>query len=256
MSNAGDKFEKLLGIMARLRAPDGCPWDREQSYKDIAPHTLEETYEVLEAIEREDYDGLREELGDFLLQAIFYAQIASEEKRFTMADVIDKITEKLIHRHPHVFGETKVDGSKQVLQNWEQLKKKEGKSVLGGVPKTLPALLKAYRIGEKASRVGFDWQDAEGILAKVEEEAHELHEARAHKDDAAVEREYGDLLFTLANIGRFLGTNPETALRGATERFIERFRHMEREIDKENAAMKDLSPEQWDILWNRAKNTA
>lgn len=253
MTNTGESFEKLVALMARLRAPDGCPWDREQSYKDIAPHTLEETYEVIEAIEREDYDGLCEELGDFLMQAVFYAQIATEEKRFTIADVIEGITKKLIHRHPHVFGETKVSGSRQVLKNWEQLKKKEGKSVLGGVPKNLPALLKAYRIGEKAGRVGFDWESDEGILAKVEEEAHELTEARHEKDEAAVEHEYGDLLFTLANIGRFLGINPETALRSATERFIARFHTMETEIEKHDKTMRELSAKEWDELWEDAK---
>lgn len=256
MGKTGEGFEKLVEILARLRAPGGCPWDREQSYKDIAPHTLEETYEVIEAIEHEDYEALREELGDFLMQALFYAQIASEEKRFTIDDVIAKITEKLIHRHPHVFGETKVTGSKQVLQNWEQLKKKEGKSVLGGVPRTLPALLKAYRIGEKAGRIGFDWEDAEGILAKIEEEAHELHEARREKDDKAVEHEYGDLLLTLANMGRFLGINPEAALCNATERFIERFQRMEHEIEQSGTSMNDLTLEQWDELWNRAKRAS
>jgi MazG family protein len=253
MGKTGDAFERLVGILARLRAPDGCPWDREQHYKDIAPHTLEETYEVIEAIEREDYDSLREELGDFIMQALFYAQIATEEKRFTIQDVIEKITEKLIHRHPHVFGETKVDGSSQVLKNWEQLKKKEGKSVLGGVPKNLPALLKAYRIGEKAGRVGFDWENVDGILDKVEEEAHELAKARHEKDEHAVEYEFGDLLFTLANIGRFLGINPESALRGATERFIDRFHLMEKEIEKHDKKMKELTPEDWDELWEYAK---
>ena len=255
MGKIGDSFEKLVGIMARLRAPDGCPWDREQTYKDIAPHTLEETYEVIEAIEREDYDGLCEELGDFLMQALFYAQIASEEKRFTIAEVLEGITAKLIHRHPHVFGETKAKDSAEVLQNWEKLKKKEGKSVLGGVPKNLPALLKAYRIGEKAGRVGFDWEDAEGILGKVEEEAHELTEARQSKDESAVEHEYGDLLLTLANIGRFLGINPETALRGATERFIDRFQKMEAMIDKDGKSMHDLTADEWDALWEKAKES-
>lgn len=254
MAKVGEKFEKLVEIMAKLRAPGGCPWDREQHYKDIAPHTIEETYEVIEAIEREDYDGLCEELGDFLLQAVFYAQIAKEEKRWDISDAIQGIIDKLIHRHPHVFGETKVTDSKQVLKNWEQLKKKEGKSVLGGVPKNLPALLKAYRIGEKSGRVGFDWPDARGILGKVEEEAHELTEAREQKDKHAVEHEYGDLLFTLANLGRFIGINPETALRGATERFIDRFHHMETTIDKDKKEMQKLSSDEWDNLWEKAKH--
>ncbi len=268
--------------MARLRAPDGCPWDREQTYKDIASHTLEETYEVIDAIDRQDFKDLKEELGDLLLQVVFYAQIADEENRFNIEDVIEGICKKLIHRHPHVFGDVKADNSSEVLGRWEKLKMQEGKkSVLGGVPQTLPALLKAYRIGEKASRVGFDWEDAEGILNKVEEEARELHEARKeqelsppprllHPFDLAqdrqgggeaevpaghdqVEHEYGDLLFTLANIGRFLKIDPESALRKASERFIKRFQHMEKEIAIQPKEMQNLTPEQWDKLWEQAK---
>ena len=240
--------------MARLRAPDGCPWDREQTYKDIAPHTLEEVHEVLDAIDRGDIDGLKEELGDLLLQIVFYAQIAKDEKRFTIDDVVDSISKKLIHRHPHVFGERKVKDSGEVLEQWEKLKFQEGKkSVVGGVPKALPALLKAYRLGEKTARVGFDWEDAEGILAKLEEEARELHEARKTKNESAVEHEYGDLLFTMANIGRFLGIDPEGALRKATERFIKRFKFMEDEIAEQKKEMQKLTAKEWDDLWEDAK---
>ncbi len=254
MPKTGETFEKLVGILERLRAPDGCPWDREQTYKDIAPHTLEEVHEVLDAIDRNDLDGLREELGDLLLQIIFYAQIAKEEKKFTIDDVVESINKKLIHRHPHVFGEAKVKDSGEVLERWEQLKFQEGKkSVVGGVPKALPALLKAYRLGEKTARVGFDWEDAEGILAKLEEETRELHEARKTKDESQVEHEYGDLLFTMANIGRFLGVDPEGALRKATERFIKRFKSMEDEITKEKKDMQKLSAKEWDTLWEKAK---
>ena len=265
MSNTGTAFEKLIGIMERLRGPDGCPWDREQTYKDIAPHTLEEVHEVLDAIDRNDMDGLREELGDLLLQIVFYAQIAKEEKKWTIDDVVEGINKKLIHRHPHVFGETKVKDSGEVLERWEKLKFQEGKkSVVGGVPKALPALLKAYRLGEKTARVGFDWEDAEGILAKLEEEARELHEARKTlrladarsgqaKDESAVEHEYGDLLFTMANIGRFLGIDPEGALRKATERFIKRFKCMEEEIEKRKKEMQKLTAKEWDELWEEAK---
>lgn len=254
MSDTGDKFEKLVGILERLRAPDGCPWDREQTYKDIAPHTLEEVHEVLDAIDRNDLDGLREELGDLLLQIIFYAQIAKEEKKFTIDDVVESINKKLIHRHPHVFGETKVKDSGEVLERWEQLKFQEGKkSVVGGVPKALPALLKAYRLGEKTARVGFDWEDAEGVLSKLEEETRELHEARKTKDESQVEHEYGDLLFTMANIGRFLGIDPEGALRKATERFIKRFKLMENEIAKQKKEMQKLTAKEWDELWEEAK---
>ncbi len=265
MTDTGNKFEKLIDIMARLRAPDGCPWDREQTYKDIAPHTLEEVHEVLDAIDRGDFDGLKEELGDLLLQIVFYAQIAKDEKRFTIDDVVESISKKLVHRHPHVFGEQKVKNSGEVLEQWEKLKFEEGKkSVVGGVPKALPALLKAYRLGEKTARVGFDWEDAEGILAKLEEEARELHEARKTlrladarsgqaKDEAAVEHEYGDLLFTMANIGRFLGIDPEGALRKATERFIKRFKFMEDEISGQKKEMQKLTAKEWDELWTKAK---
>lgn len=254
MPKSGVKFDALVEIMARLRAPGGCPWDREQSYKDIAAHTLEETHEVLDAIDREDFDGLCEELGDLLLQVLFYAQIATEEGRFTIDEIIDAISQKLIHRHPHVFGETKVSGSGEVLKRWEELKKDEGKEfLLEGVPKALPALLKAYRIGEKCSRVGFDWQDSEGILAKVEEEAHELRGARAAGDESMVDHEYGDLLFTLANLGRFLGIDPEGSLRRASERFMLRFRSIEESAKRENRKLQSLSSEEWDRMWEAAK---
>lgn len=256
MPDTGKKFGDLVGIMARLRGPDGCPWDREQSYKDIAAHTLEETHEVLAAIDREDYEGLCEELGDLLLQILFYSQIAKEEGRFTIDDVIGSITKKLIHRHPHVFGETKVKGADEVLKRWEVLKQEEGKeSILGGVPKSLPALLKAFRLGEKTSRVGFDWPDVEGILLKVEEEARELHDARKTSDESAVDHEYGDLLFTLANLGRFLGIDPEGSLRRAAERFIARFERMEGKAKEAGRALQSLSAEEWDNLWEEAKKT-
>jgi tetrapyrrole methylase family protein/MazG family protein len=254
MSPTGKKFEELVGIMRKLRAPGGCPWDREQSYKDIAAHTLEETHEVLAAIDREDYEELCEELGDLLLQILFYAQIAREENRFTIDDVIAAITKKLIHRHPHVFGEMKISNPDQVVEQWEKLKQQEGKkSVIGGVPPALPSLLKAYRLGEKTSRVGFDWSDAEGILGKVEEEAHELHEARQHGHEAEVDHEYGDLLFTLANLGRFLGTDPEGSLRRATNRFSERFTKVEAQAEAMGRPLQSLSPAEWDGLWEKAK---
>jgi len=240
--------------MKKLRSPDGCPWDREQSYKDIATHTLEETYEVLDAIDRGDLNDLKEELGDLLLQIIFYSQIADEENQFNIDDVIEGISKKLIHRHPHVFGDTKANTSDEVVERWEMLKLKEGKkSVLGGVPKSLPALLKAYRIGEKTSRIGFDWEDTEGILSKIEEEARELHEARKNQDPQKTEDEYGDLLFTLANIGRFLKIDPETALRKATNKFITRFQFMEKIISEKKKNIDSLTPDEWDNLWKKAK---
>lgn len=255
MTATGKSFEELVKIMARLRGPDGCPWDREQSYKDIAAHTLEETHEALAAIDREDYDGLKEELGDILLQILFYSQIASEEKRFTIDDVVESITKKLIHRHPHVFGEAGVKGTDEVLKRWEVLKKEEGKeSVIAGVPMALPSLLKAFRLGEKTSRVGFDWPNAEGILSKIEEEARELHEARKNGDDESkIDQEYGDLLFTLANLGRFLGIDPEGALRRASQKFISRFRWVEEKAHASGRELQSLSAGEWDDLWKEAK---
>ena len=254
MTKTGEKFEELVEIMRRLRAPDGCPWDREQTYKSIAPHTLEETHEVLQTIDEDNIDGLCEELGDLLLQILFYSQIATEENRFSINEVIDGICKKLIHRHPHVFGDEKVTGAGQVLEQWEVLKKKEGKkTVLGGVPASLPSLLKAFRMGEKTSRMGFDWSDAEGILAKVEEEARELHEARESGNPDAIDHEYGDLLFTLANLGRFLEIDPEGSLRRASSRFMNRFGHMEESANKSKRELRSLSPEEWNTLWECAK---
>lgn len=254
MTKTGKKFEELVEIMARLRAPDGCPWDREQTYRDIAAHTLEETHEVLNAIDNNDFKALCEELGDLILQVIFYAQIAKEEDRFDIDRVIDGIKDKLIHRHPHVFGDAKVSGTGEVVERWEELKREEGKkSVLGGVPDTLPALLKAFRVGEKTSRVGFDWEDADGILSKIEEEAHELHEARQSGDKEDIDHEFGDLLFTMANLGRFLGLDPEGSLRRATDRFTKRFEYIERMIDGENRPFKSLSAKEWNERWEEAK---
>lgn len=253
-NNIGKKFEELVNIMAKLRGPKGCPWDKEQTPKSISPYLLEETYETLEAIDSGDVNETREELGDLLLQVVFQAQMANEKRKFDVCDVIDGICRKLIHRHPHVFGKDKVKSSWNVLQNWEKLKKKEGKkTMLGGVPKTLPALLKAFRLGQKASRVGFDWQNAEGVLEKVEEEARELHEANKKGSKKDIEHEYGDLLLVLANLGRFLDLDPETALRKATGRFISRFNWMEKEIAKRKRDMHDLSAKEWDILWEKAK---
>jgi tetrapyrrole methylase family protein/MazG family protein len=256
-NNIGSKFERLVDIMKELRAPGGCPWDREQTPQSIAPYLLEETYEALEAIDSGSNKEIAEELGDLLLQVVFQAQMANEAKRFGIGEVIDAICNKLIHRHPHVFGRTKVRGTRDVLENWERLKKKEGKkSLLGGVPKTLPALLKAFRLGQKASRVGFDWADTEGVLAKVEEEARELHDAKKHGNKGGIEHEYGDLLLILANLGRFLDIDPETALRKATRRFIDRFHWMETEAERKKLDIHALSPMEWDDLWNEAKKRA
>lgn len=248
-------FEKLVEIMATLRGPGGCPWDREQTFQSITPHTLEETHEVIEAIEKKNYASLREELGDLLLQVVFYAQMAAEEKLFTIDDVAEAISQKLIHRHPHVFGDTKVAGSKEVLENWEQLKKKEGtkKRLLDGLPRSMPALLRAYRMGEKTSRVGFDWPNVSGILDKIHEETQELVEAQASKNQQHIEDEYGDVLFAVANLGRFLKVDPEGALRRASDRYQARFEWMEHKLAEQKREDHQLTLEEWDELWKQAK---
>lgn len=252
--HAGEAFQKLVDIIARLRAPDGCPWDREQTPQSATPYLIEEAFEAVAAIETGTPAEVVEELGDLLMQPVFQAQMVSDTSAaFAITDVVNAITQKLIARHPHVFGETQVAGSDEVLQNWEKIKsaeKPERASILDGLPKGLPALLKAYRIGQKASRVGFDWKDIRGILDKVTEEANELHEAKTETD---IESEFGDLLFTLANLGRFLKVDPETALRKSTERFMRRFQWMEMECKQKGTPLQSLSDAEWDALWNQAK---
>jgi nucleoside triphosphate diphosphatase len=273
-------FAESVAIMARLRGEDGCPWDREQSFDSIRKYTLEETYEVLDAIERRDFAHLTEELGDLLLQVLFYAQMAADEGRFTIADVLETLNRKLIRRHPHVFGEAasaaagnvanvdaQVDGSAaRVLANWEEIKKAEKKpaksgdeslgteSLLDGVLRAQPALLEAGKLGSKAAKVGFDWPDWRGLLAKVEEETAELVAAvEKPKDDARqseIESEIGDLLFTVVNLGRHLGVDGEMALRGTNARFRARFSAMEKSAER---PLGELKPEELEALWAGAK---
>lgn len=251
----GKEFERLVDIMSKLRGPNGCPWDKEQTYKDINPYMLEEVHEVMEAIDKGDFEALKEELGDLLLHVVFQAHLASEDGRFDIFDVIHGICEKITYRHPHVFGFANVKDSNAVVKRWEELKKAEGKdSFLGGVPANLPALLKAYRLGEKAHRVGFDWTDADGILEKLQEEVKELNEARKKDRHEDIEHEYGDLLFTLANIGRFLKINPEEALRKSSNRFMKRFQTMEKLAEERKIDMNKLSLEVWNELWEEAKS--
>src|SRR5512140_1890074 len=231
MSRATDALERLLGIMERLRGPDGCPWDREQTLRTLRPYVLEETYEVLEAIDSGDTREHCEELGDLLLQIVFQAQLAKEDGTFEFADVAEAISNKLVSRHPHVFGDAQVKDAEGVLRQWAALKREEkkarggGKSALEGVPREMPALARADRLTEKASRIGFAWPDASGPRAKIDEELRELDEALASGDDRAIEHELGDVLFATANLARKLGHPPEEALRLAVRRFIARFEH-------------------------------
>ncbi|OGW67537.1 MAG: nucleoside triphosphate pyrophosphohydrolase [Nitrospirae bacterium RIFCSPLOWO2_02_FULL_62_14] len=262
--------------MAKLRAPDGCPWDRKQTHDSLKPYLLEETYEVLETIDKQDDGKLREELGDLLLQILFHAQIAAERQAFSIEDVMQLLADKLVRRHPHVFG-PKGGGAltpDQVYTNWEQIKKSErqqtgrSESVLDGVPKTLPALLRAFQIQARASRVGFDWpQNGEGVhqvMGKVKEEIEELTEAYVARNDQAgdaersaaqrhLEDEMGDVLFSLVNLARFLKFNPEDALRRATDRFADRFHFIEAEAARTGRTLDSMTLDEMDALWKKAK---
>jgi tetrapyrrole methylase family protein / MazG family protein len=254
---AEQAFSELVGIMARLRGPDGCPWDREQTHEKLKPYILEEAYEVLEALDGKVDAELAEELGDLLLQVVFHAQLASEERRFDIQDVIRILNEKLVRRHPHVFGDVVIHDAESQRVHWEGLKKKEGKtSVLQGVPVALPALLRAHRIQQKASTVGFDWGKPEPVWAKVNEEMRELVEADRANDHDAVNEEFGDLLFALVNLSRFLKVNPEDSLRLAVEKFINRFQKVESVMKSEGKDMKEATLDEMDEVWNRVKAEA
>lgn len=243
--------------MTKLRGLDGCPWDRKQTLADLKPYIIEEAYEVVDAIDRSDREALREEVGDLLLQAVFLTEITREEGTFDVYDSIGAIHDKLVRRHPHVFGDTKADDAEEVLVNWEKLKseerKAENKSLLSGVPQSMPALLKASRLTEKASRVGFDWRRTEDVFEKLDEETEELRQAVAAGDRAAMAEEVGDLLFTIANIARKIGVNPEEALQSTNRKFMRRFETMEAHVRSEGRNLDQLQLEEMDALWNDAK---
>jgi len=248
-----DQFARFMGIVRRLRKE--CPWDRAQTHKSIRHSLLEEAYEVLEAIDRGDMDELRDELGDLLLHIALHAVMAEEQKAFTINDVFRSLSEKLIRRHPHVFGSVNVRSAGEVRANWEKLKLKEGRSsVLEGVPRKLPALLKARRLQEKASKVGFDWKKKRDVWTKVEEELAEFRAAEAKKSRYSMEEEFGDVLFSLVNYSRFINIHPELALARTTEKFTRRFQLMERELKKRGIALPDAGLPLMDELWDLGKN--
>jgi MazG family protein len=292
MSTTGERFERAVQIMARLRAPGGCPWDREQTFDTIKPYTLEETYEVLEAIDNRDWPELTGELGDLLLQVLFYSQMASEEDHFSVDDVLDRLSNKLVDRHPHVFGEVKADTPAEVLRNWEALKGEEKKkrraaggggnadnaddaqSVLSGVSSKMPALLEAHKLSSRAAHVGFDWPEIEGLFAKLEEETAELREelkaapvkgpsesgiAGSGKPQVAaelrerLEDEVGDLFFVLVNIARYLSLDPESALRKTNRKFKRRFQWMEERLRTSGRTPQQASMDELETLWQQAK---
>ncbi len=250
-------FDDLVNLMTTLRAPGGCPWDRQQTLPDLKPYVVEESYEVIDAIDSGDRASLLEELGDMLLQAVFIAEITREEGTFDIYDSITAIHDKLVRRHPHVFADVVANDAEEVLVNWEKLKnserKAENKSVLSGVPQALPALLRASRLTEKAARVGFDWRRTEDVFDKIDEELGELREAVASGDKAHIEEEIGDLLFTVANIARKVGLNAEEALQSTNRKFTRRFASMETTVRASGRDLDQLSLEEMDALWDAAK---
>ena len=261
-----DPLAEAIAIMARLRAPDGCPWDREQTFDSIKRHTLEETYEVFDAIERRAWPDLKDELGDLLLQVLFYAQMASEAGYFTIQDVASNLNDKLIRRHPHIFAGAQVEDSNAVLRNWEQIKQSEKKipastqsSMLNDIPRTMPAVLEAGKLGSRAAKVGFDWPDTDGLFDKLQEEIGELkaelEPSSGSQSTPAIDAELGDLLFTAVNLARHLKVDPESALRGANAKFRRRFAAMESAAGGRDA-LAASTPSELDLLWNQAKNAA
>ena len=248
-------FEGLTRVVAALRAPEGCPWDREQTHESLKPHLLEETYETLEAIDRADPAELREELGDLLLQVLMHSQIASETGAFDIHQVVQHLIEKLIARHPHVFGDAHAETAAQVLKNWDATKRQRGRrdSVLDGVPRTMPALARAQEISKRAARVGFEWDSIDGVLDKLREEETELRQAIESGDSARIASELGDLLFTVVNIARHAKVDAEQCLRQMVDRFTVRFQWMEAEAARQNRPLESLSPDEWEALWQQAK---
>jgi tetrapyrrole methylase family protein/MazG family protein len=257
MNPDNKKFDTLMELMRRLRAPGGCPWDAEQTHESLKRYLLEETYEVMEAIDAASTPMLKEELGDLLLQVVFHAVIGEERGEFTIDQVIDTLNDKLIRRHPHVFADLEIKDIDQLIENWERIKKEEKgtsrRSVLSGVPSHLPALLKAQKISEKAARVGFDWSHADEVFAKVLEELKEFEETMLDGDQERMEAELGDLLFAIANLGRFLALNPEDALRKTIARFMKRFEHIENSLHAAKREIREATLEEMEGLWEEAK---
>src|SRR6185503_3547927 len=263
---AGDRFQQLVGIMRTLRSEHGCAWDRQQTLKTLRPFVLQETYELLDALDRGDHEALKHELGDFLFEAVFLAQICEEAGRFSIADSIQSIADKLIRRHPHIFDP---DGKasltpKQVKQQWEEIKAKERKdageqekTLLSGVPRSMPSLLRAYELSTRAAQVGFDWVKSDDVIDKAEEEIRELREAVAEGGGKSpeAEEEFGDLLFSLVNVARKLGIEPEAALRVANDKFQRRFDDVERQVTESGRKLRDLTLEQLEECWQKAKAT-
>jgi tetrapyrrole methylase family protein / MazG family protein len=253
-----NRFQKLIDIMARLRSEDGCAWDRVQTHETLKPYLIEESYEVIEAIDEKDPAKLKEELGDLLIQVVFHAQVAKDAGEFDINDVIEGICSKMVSRHPHVFGDARFDTPEEVVRQWHERKKEEGKlrdSALDGVPKELPSLLRAHRLQSRAAKVGFDWDRVEDVFGKLDEELKEFREALENKNMKGIEGELGDIFFVLVNIARFAGVNAEEALRKTISKFISRFRYIEMKAAEAGMELEGMSLEEMDVLWNEAKTT-
>jgi MazG family protein len=245
-------FENLVDIVRKLRVE--CPWDKEQTHESLRYALIEEAYEVVESIDEKNLEELRKELGDLLLHVVYHSTIAEDNREFTLPSVIQNATDKLIRRHPHVFGNAKVSGPEEVKENWEKIKLSEGReSIVDGVPRELPALLRAFRVQDKASKVGFDWEKKEDVWKKVEEESRELHAEAQKGDSTKTEEEFGDLLFAIVNYARFLRINPEYALRRTVDKFIERFQYIEAKLKEQGKDITKTSLEEMDKLWEEAK---
>src|SRR5262247_587184 len=266
---AGERFGRLVEIMTTLRGPNGCPWDKQQDFATLKPMLVEEVYEVLEAIDNQDYDGLAEELGDLLLHVIFHSQLGKEASQFDIDTVIDQISDKLVRRHPHVFGDGSASTPEEVIKNWEAIKAQEKaqklkdrppeqRSLLEGIPSKLPAIHEAHQISSRAARVGFDWPDVEGIFDKLQEEVRELKEVisstAAQRQRERLEDEIGDMLFVIINIARYLKIDSESALKRANRKFKARFRYMEAELAKQGKSLEETPLEEMEALWQKAKS--
>jgi MazG family protein len=259
-SHTGDKFQRLVDIMARLRSPGGCPWDAKQTFDSIKSYLVEETYEVLDAVDTRDWDSLREELGDLMLQAVFFARMAEEEGRFQMGDSLDAINEKLVRRHPHVFSDGDASTPEEVKRRWDEIKAAEKAEradgpvgLLASVPRSMPALVEASQIASRAAGVGFDWENTEQVIEKLHEELRELAEARRNPSHEEIEGELGDLLFVVVNIARFLKVDPEQALRRTNAKFRKRFAHIEDRLNEQGKTFDQVSIGEMEALWQEAK---
>ncbi len=258
--NTGDKFQRLVEIMARLRSPGGCPWDAKQTFDSIKSYLVEETYEVLDAVDARDWDAIKEELGDLMLQAVFFARMAEEENRFQIGDSLDAINEKLVRRHPHVFADGDAKTPEEVKRRWDEIKAAEKAEraerpvgLLATVPRSMPALVEASQIASRAAGVGFDWENTEQVIEKLHEELRELAEARRNPSHEEIEGELGDLLFVVVNIARFLKVDPEQALRRTNAKFRKRFGHIEQRLNEQGKSFDQVTINEMEALWQEAK---